>query len=168
MPLGLRSTSFSKYFIIQRAGKCLHLHVWGSGISCEWECYTAWIKNFSDLFTFEIVCGSHLIRGSCSSSRCVMTCYRCYRRRHPQLWRWTWIQDLWTWNATFLKQKCTHVVHNKSKFRDSKYHLIKNLLWLRPFYHTNFPVIPVIFILLGRHYKFEQSPSFCGHKSLNT
>ena len=21
-------------------GKCLHLHVWGGGISCKWECYT--------------------------------------------------------------------------------------------------------------------------------
>ena len=24
---------------IQEWGKCYHLHVWGDGISCKWECY---------------------------------------------------------------------------------------------------------------------------------
>ena len=26
---------------VQGWGKCLHLHVWGAGISCKWECYIA-------------------------------------------------------------------------------------------------------------------------------
>ena len=63
------------------------------------------------------------------------------------------------------EKKCIQVVHNKSKYKDSKYHLVKNSQWLRPLYRRNLPVIPVIVIPLGCYYKFEQSPLFCGHKS---
>ena len=36
---------------IQEWGKCLHLHMWGNGTSCEPECYTGSPEEHTDVTT---------------------------------------------------------------------------------------------------------------------
>ena len=119
MPLGLCSTSFSKYFTIQRAGKCLHLQVWGIvrmrmlhhmdselfGFVHLWNC--VW-KPFDPRFVFFFSLRDDLVSALSSSSPAVVKV-----NVNPGL-----VNVKRDFPKTEIK--CIQVVHNKSKFWDFK------------------------------------------------
>ena len=50
---------------IQQWSKCLHLHVWGGGISRKWECYTDTLYILGNINLFLKLTGTfHSIKGS--------------------------------------------------------------------------------------------------------
>ena len=40
---------------LQAWGKCLHLHMWGDGISCKWECYNRYFPNSTPFPSLDIM-----------------------------------------------------------------------------------------------------------------